>query len=125
MTPTSTGTPPDSRWREVSGVITKSEVEFHGEEFRPVIEYTYEVDGVTYRGDTVARGLITFNWRGPAKRMTERFPVGARVPVFVDRKYPRFSALHPHVDKNLPVFLVSFFGILILVVLLLVFGGGR
>ena len=114
--------PTTSRWREVSGVITKSEVEFRGEDYRPVVEYTYVVDGVTYKGDTVARGLITFNWRGPASRVVESFPVGATVPVYVDPKYPRQSALRAHVDKNLPVFLITFVGLVVLFVLLLAFG---
>jgi hypothetical protein len=113
---------PDARWREVAGVITKSEVEFCGDDYRPVVEYTYEVDGVTYRGDTIARGLVTFNWKGPATRVIEKFPVGARVPVFVDPKYPRQSALHPRVDKNLPLFLACFVGVLVLIILLFAFG---
>jgi hypothetical protein len=77
---------------------------------------------VTYRGDTIARGLVTFNWKGPATRVIEKFPVGARVPVFVDPKYPRQSALHPRVDKNLPLFLACFVGVLVLIILLLAFG---
>ncbi len=117
--PSSTTT---SRWREVPGVITKSEVEFRGDDYLPVVEYTYVVDGVTYRGDTIARGLITFNWKGPAARLIESLPVGATVPVYVDPKYPRQSALRPHVDKNLPVFLICFVGFVVLLILLLAFG---
>jgi hypothetical protein len=98
--------PTTSRWREVPGVITKAEVE----------------DGVTYKGDTIARGLITFNWRGPAERMIESFPLGATVPVYVDPRYPRQSALHPRVDKNLPVFLICFVGFVAVFILLLAFG---
>jgi hypothetical protein len=117
-----TPTSADSPWREVSGVITRSEVVFRGSHYEPVVEYKYEVDGVTYRGDTIARGLITFNWKGPAARLVEKFPVGASVPVFVDSKYPRRAALQRHVDSNLPLFLICFFGVVMLVVLLLVFG---
>ena len=115
--------PKSQRWREVSGVITKSEVKFRGEDYQPVIEYTYEVDGVTYKGNTVARGLITFNWEGSAARIAEKFPVGAKVPVFIDPKYPRQSALQPHVDKNLPVFIICFVGLVLLFILLLALGG--
>jgi hypothetical protein len=80
------------------------------------------VDGVAYKGDTIARGLITFNWKGPAARLVEGFPVGASVPVYVDPKYPRRSVLRPHVDKNLPVFLICFVGLVVLLILLLAFG---
>jgi hypothetical protein len=117
--PSSPSTP---RWREVPGVITKSEVEFRGDDYRPVVEYTYVVDGVTYKGDTIARGLITLNWKEPAAHVVEGFPVGATVPVYVESQYPRHSALRPHVDKNLSVFLICFVGLLVLFVLLLIFG---
>jgi hypothetical protein len=119
MAPTNSTT---SRWREVPGVITKSEVEFRGDDFLPVVEYTYVVDGVTYKGDTIARGLITFNWKGSAARVIEELPVGATLPVYVDLKYPRHSALRPHVDRNLPLFLISFVALIVLFILLLAFG---
>ena len=122
MNQAATSNPTGSHWREVSGVITKSEVEFCGEDYRPVVEYTYEVDGVTYKGDTIAKGLVTFNWKGPAARMIEKFPVGATVPVFVDPKNPRQSALHSHFDKNLPIFLICSLGFLVLFILVLAFG---
>jgi hypothetical protein len=122
MNQAASSSPTASRWREVAGVITKSEVEFRGDHFLPVVEYAYVVDGVTYKGDTIARGLITFNWKGPAARMIESFPVGATVPVYVDPKYPRQSALRPHVDKNRPVFLICFVGFVVLVILLFAFG---
>jgi hypothetical protein len=122
---TAPSSPTTSRWREVPGVITKSEVEFRGDDYLPVVEYTYVMDGVTSKGDTIARGLITFNWKGPAARVIEEFPVGATVPVYVDSQYPRQSALRPHVDKNLPVFLISFAGLLVLFILLLAFGNAQ
>ena len=125
MNQAASSNPTTSRWREVPGVITRSEVEFNGEAYWPVVEYTYVVDGVTYKGDTIVRGLITFNWKGPAARMIESFPVGATVPVYIDPKYPRQSALRPGVDKNLPVFLIFFVGFVVLLILLLVFGKTR
>jgi hypothetical protein len=106
----------ESKWRQVLGVITKSEVELVRENYRPIVEYTYEVDGITYKGDTIAKGLITFNWSGPANRMVNRFPVGAQVTVYVDRKNPRHAVLQPGIDKKLPIFLVVFLGILMLII---------
>jgi hypothetical protein len=57
-----------------------------------------------------------------AARLIETFPVGATVPVYVDPQYPRQSALRPHVDKNLPAFLICFVGFIVLFILLLAFG---
>src|SRR3954467_1216488 len=81
--------PSKPTWREVSGVVLHSGVEFAGDTYLPVIRYEYGVDGVTYRGDTIVAGLITYNWKGPAERLVDRFPVGAKVPVFVDPGNPR------------------------------------
>jgi hypothetical protein len=99
---------PKARWREVTGTILKSEVNFDWEDYRPVVEYQYEVDGVSYRGDTIAVGpLVQFNWKGPATRVIERFPVGASVTVYVDPANPRRASLQPSVDRNLPLFLIT------------------
>ena len=103
-------------------MITKSEVAYRGDDYQPVVEYTYEVDGVTYSGNTVARGLITFNWNGPAKRIVARFPVGTKVTVFIDPTNPRRAALQQNVDRNLPTFVLVFTGLLVLFVFLIVFG---
>jgi hypothetical protein len=94
---------------------------FDLEDYRPVIEYTYEVDGVTYIGSTIVSGLITFNWKGPATRLIKRFPVEARVPVFVDPANPRRAALQPGMDKNLPVILICVIGFLLLLVCVAIF----
>jgi hypothetical protein len=106
---------PKVRWREVTGTILKSEVKFDWEFYQPVVEYQYEVDGISYRGDTIVLGpLIQFNWKGPAIRLVERFPVGASVTVYVDPAYPRRASLQPSVDRNLPMLLISF-GIVVVI----------
>jgi len=114
-------TDPKTRWREVTGTILKSEVQFDWEDYRPVVEYQYEVDGVSYRGDTIVVGpLVQFNWKGPATRVIERFPVGASVTVYVDPANPRRASLQPSVDRNLPLFLITIgiFALIIVAILL-------
>jgi hypothetical protein len=114
---------PKARWREVPGTILRSEVRFDWEDYRPVVEYQYEVDGVSYRGDTIVVGpLITFNWKGPATRLIERFPVGTAVTVYVDPANPRRASLQPGVDRNLPLFLITI-GIFALIFVALLLGG--
>jgi hypothetical protein len=111
-----------SMWRQVVGTVTRSEVVFDGEDYRPVVEYKYEVDGVAYVGNTITAGMITFNWRGPATRLVKRFPVGAKVPVFVHPVNPQRASLQLGMDKNLPLFLISFSGLLIFFVLVYFLG---
>jgi hypothetical protein len=107
----------NARWGEVQGRVLRSEVDYDGEHFLPVVEYEYTVDGAHYRGDAIFVGpLIRFNWKGPAKRMTARFPVGAVITVYADSADPRRSSLHPRTDPNLPAFVVFF------VLFLIVFG---
>ena len=110
-----------TRWREVSGTILKSEVRFDGEDYRPIIEYEYQIDGATHRGDRIVIGpLIQFNWKGPSTRLVERYPVGSTVIVYVDTRNPRRAALQPYSDSNLPWFLVSFSAIALVLVALAV-----
>ena len=112
-------------WREVTGTILKSEVRFDWEDYLPVVEYQYEVDGVSYRGNTIVIGpLIQFNWKGPATRVIERFPVGASVTVYVDPTNPRRAVLQPSVDRNLPLFLITFGIFALIVVAILLRAGG-
>ena len=104
----STTTDPKARWREVPGTIVKSEVTFDWEDYRPTVEYRYEVDGVSYRGDAITVGpMVLFNWKGPATRVIKQFPVGASVTVYVDAANPQRALLQPGVDQNLPPFLIS------------------
>jgi hypothetical protein len=110
------------KWREVPGVVLHSEVAFEWEFYRPVVEYEYVVDGVTYRGDTIVSGLIQFNWKGAAARLINRYPVGAKIPVFVDPADPRNAALQLGLDKNFPIFALVFSALIVLFVLLFVLG---
>ena len=101
-------TDPKARWREVPGTIVKSEVKFDWDDYRPIVEYQYEVDGVSYRGDAITVGpMVLFNWKSPATRVIQRFPLGASVTVYVDAANPQRAFLQPSVDRNLPPFLIS------------------
>jgi hypothetical protein len=109
-----------TRWREARGTIVKSEVAFDSEDYRPVVEYTYEVDGVAYRGGKIAFGpLIQFNWRGPAARAVARYPVGSVVTVYVDPANPRRASLQPGRDRNFRPFLIITIAFAVLMIALL------
>jgi len=112
-------------WREVPGTIVRSEVSFDWEYYSPEIEYRYEVDGVAYQGRKIVVGmLIKFNWRGPSRRLIERYPVGSTVTVYTDPKNPQRAYLQPRLDKNLPPFLI-FFGAILALILFTVLHGRR
>jgi hypothetical protein len=99
-------------YREVSGTVMKSEVRFDWEFYSVAIEYEYRIDGTIFRGDKVVKGpLLQFNWKGPAQRLADRYPVGAQVTVYVDPADARRAYLQPRIDKGFLLFVLVFLGI--------------
>jgi len=85
-----------STFRRVPGVVLSSKVVSDAEFDVPAIEYSYEVDGVAYRGNRVTKSpLLLKNWPGPAERLVARYPVGVTISVFVDPKDPHRAYLQP------------------------------
>jgi hypothetical protein len=112
-------------WREVSGTILKSEVSFDWEDYRPIVEYEYQVDGKSYRGDKIVIGpLVHFNWKGPASRLVARYPVGSKVTVYVDASNPRRATLQISTDRNLPLLLVSLGAMALIIIAVSIRGCG-
>lgn len=109
--------PDNQRWREVHGTILRSEVCFSGEFYEPIVEYSYEVDGATYKGSTVKKPLVQFNWRAPAARLVARFPVGVATPVFVDPTDPRNAVLLREGDSGQLIALLVTIAVFAVVVL--------
>ena len=105
----------DGRWREVTGTILHSEVRFDWEFYTPVVRYRYVVDGLSYESDTIAVGMVQYNWRGPAERTVEKYPVGAQVPVYVDKANPRNARLRREPDFNGSILIVFVIALLVLV----------
>jgi hypothetical protein len=88
-------------WVKLRARIVSSDVIFDGELYEPAIRFEYRVGASAYTGSKVRTGLIKFNWKGPARRMCERFPVGTEVPVFVDPVNPLSAVLEPGSDPRL------------------------
>lgn len=107
-------------WVSVPGTVTSSEVKYDGELYVPAVTYRYEVAGQQLIGNTVKSGLVSYNWRGPAERICERYAVNAEVRVHVDSRDPSRAVLEPGGDKAyLPLIcavsgLLLVFGILLL-----------
>ena len=85
-------------WVSVPGTVTSSEVKYDGELYVPAVTYRYEVAGQQLIGNTVKSGLVSYNWRGPAKRICERYAVNAEVRVHVDARDPSHAVLEPGGD---------------------------
>jgi hypothetical protein len=87
-------------WPTAAGKIEESRVDFTGDWFDPIIEYTYKYQEKVFRNTKACSFLVAVNWCGPAKRWVDRYPVGANVTVFVDPSNSRNAVLEPGGDKK-------------------------
>ncbi|AKQ68302.1 hypothetical protein A176_005214 [Myxococcus hansupus] len=86
-------------WPTVQGTITRSEVETvrsnKSISYRPLVAYTYSVDGQTYEGN---KHRIS-SWSGgeleAAEAMVARYPIGASIPVYYRPSQPSTATLLP------------------------------
>jgi hypothetical protein len=74
-----------------------------GKAFLPDIEYAFVFQGTAFRCSRVRSFLVGFGWPGPARRISDRYPVGSSVVVYVDVADPNNSVLEPGGD---PAFLL-------------------
>jgi len=87
-------------WPTTPGVILTSEIaatsDSDGTAYKPLITYTYTVDGVEHRGDTLAVGMkYLFAGLAYAQRHVKKYPAGTAVPVAYDPCDPRRAVLEP------------------------------
>lgn len=90
-------------WPKVEAVITYSSAEdSHDSTSVARIEYSYEVNGLTYKGDRIyAESFDTGMSRKNAEELANKFPVGRRGPVSYDPKNPKNSLLLTGVGSNI------------------------
>ena len=86
-------------WPNTIGTILRSDVVYESEGYIPVVEYSYTVDGVAYRGDRVRTLLVQHSSRGPASAVARKFFAGATVVVYFDPTKPNSAVLEPGADK--------------------------
>jgi uncharacterized protein DUF3592 len=88
-----------SRWEQTDCAIQESAVEEHpdaaqaDEAYRFVVAYEYTFRGARYRSTRYAPGYRGSSDVTAARRLAERFPVGARVPCRVDPENPTSAVL--------------------------------
>jgi hypothetical protein len=89
-------------WPVVFGTVTVSKVESHPGDatdrnasrlHRPVIEFSYSVNGQNYRSRQRQLGVDTSGSESWAKTVAERYPIGAAVEVRYDPANPATAAL--------------------------------
>lgn len=91
-------------WLPVSAEITRSEVaaeslryglrNIRGIVYVAHIEYSYEVDGTEYSGDTICvGGELNTSRRSRAEERRAKYPVGVRVCAYYDPKDPSRACL--------------------------------
>jgi len=74
----------------------RSETGMHRTMFKPVVIYTYEVDGQRYAGDRVTIGLIISSTvPGLARLALRKYPEGSEVSVRYNPAKPSEAVLHP------------------------------
>lgn len=87
-------------WPSVAGVVTSSDVNSYktkgGKQFMAKVNYSYDVDGTSYVGNTLRFGHYA-GALAAAEADAAKFPAGAPVEVRYDPKKPQTSVLEPGV----------------------------
>src|ERR1017187_10930830 len=97
-----------SNWDKIEGVIIVSEVEEPPahvsddlNDATPVILYRYRAGGQDLESDRIRIGGQPLTTRVLAGRLVARYPVGARVDVYVDPNDPKNALLEPRRQDNI------------------------
>jgi hypothetical protein len=98
-------------WPTAEGVVTRSEVVRGNDSYAPAVTYSYAVDGVRHQGTVIAPGPpLASTTDAYARRVVERYPVGAVAAVSYDPAEPASAVLEPGVSKK--TFVPLAFGLL-------------
>lgn len=86
-------------WPTASGVVQESRVETHrGDDsttYSPHVIYTYAVDGLEYKSDTIYFGKYSSNSISTHQEVVKRYPEKKKVDVYYDPENPVTSVLEP------------------------------
>ncbi len=81
------------RWQAVTARVVSSTIRMKGEDFEPVVEYSYEYEGRKHSGNQIRSNLMTSESRDPANAEVSKYPPGADITVFVNPGDPRQSVI--------------------------------
>jgi hypothetical protein len=110
-------------WPTTTGQVVESEV--HGKDaIRPLVVYTYEVNGATYTDSSALQAPVFGNGRKEyevARELSGEHPKGSNVEVFYDPSDPKESTLMPEAPWDVygkigfgaTLFMLGLFGMLL------------
>lgn len=91
-------------WPSTTATVTESVVGAEGE--RPHLEYEYEVDGATYRNDSVWASGDTMRHQR-LRSLVESSPVGSELTVYYDPDSPQAAVVVGSERRRLPLLVVG------------------
>ncbi len=80
--------------------------------YTPVVKYTYTVNELEYRGDTIAFGMGSYGNKNEASAVSRKYPSGSTVTVYYNPASPATSVLQP--GNMVPGLLICAGGLFIL-----------
>jgi hypothetical protein len=89
-------------WRITTGTIVSADLSqqsrrnqqgYQDVTYAPAVEYTYEVNGQTYRSDKISSEWTASHNLGMAERLTNKNPPGAKVDVHYNQNNPAEAVL--------------------------------
>jgi hypothetical protein len=95
-------------WRKVQGTVISAEVKLVRENYGPVVQYEYSVDGRSFRGTRIYSLSVTSSLRSSAQRVISQYPIGASVEVYVDPTFPTEAVLKPGGDPSFLFLMLAF-----------------
>lgn len=101
-------------WDKVVGVIKRSEISSDDSDdsttYKPLIEYTYIVNGIEHQGQSIYIGDgVSTSDISYAKRFVSKYPVGKQVSISYEPNRQGVSVLEPGIQKA--TFIPFVFGI--------------
>jgi uncharacterized protein DUF3592 len=123
-------------WPSIQGAVTSSDVETRREttgtgseartkiKYAPIVHYSYEVDGREHAASRISYGGFTSSSSRSARRVVNRYPVGAEVAIYYDPGDPGTAVLEPGASWTIYL-LFPFGGIFALVGVAVMFGKSR
>ena len=85
-----------------------------GPEWAPHVTYEFFVNGVSYSGDTIRIGDMSYMPEKKARSVADRYPQGAHIQISYNPKRPRESVIQAGVSWDSVLHLVFGLGFLIM-----------
>jgi hypothetical protein len=96
-----------ANWQSTSGQVQASRIDIHRSRmwnsdtkshdeiirYLPKVDYGYAVGGQQYQGARVSFEVLDFAFENRARKVIEKYPVGAALPVYYDPTDPNFCVL--------------------------------